>query len=300
MTFLSRIVVFLFCLFCVAYPIALIGVAFDIHPPFSMTWAGSVLLILEGTMLAVALMDQYGPYGLLAVLAIAVLAYGVEALGVGTGFPFGVYHYTDVLVPRLPGGVPLAVIFAWLMIMIAVYCIMHSPTPIMGGCLITGLLAPVLATLLDLEIEPVAFHLEHYWEWSTPGSINYYGIPLSNFVAWFVVALILNILVSIILLRTIGFLDLTSFASRLPTVVPPLIFTATVLMFGVVDLTHGYYLGVGCAIVAGILLLIIKPFPHFSAMLAAPLVNLRDDQVYPSRSKQVKKTRKARKKKNRY
>src|SRR6266566_4841258 len=299
MTFLSRVVVFLFCLFCVAYPIALIGVAFDVHSPFSMTWAGSVLLILEGTMLAVALMDQYGPFGLLAVLAIAVLAYGVEALGVGTGFPFGVYHYTDVLVPRLPGGVPLAVIFAWLMIIIAVYCIMHSPTPIMGGCLITGLLAPVLATLLDLEIEPVAFHLEHYWEWSSPGSINYYGIPLSNFVAWFVVALLLNILVSIILSRTIGFLDLTSFASRLPTVVPPLVFTATVLLFGVVDLTHGYYLGVGCVIVVDILLLVIKPFPHFSAMLAAPLVELRGEQVYPSRRKQAKKTRKARKKKSR-
>ena len=300
MTLLSRVVVFLFCLFCVAYPIALIGVAFNVHQPFSMTWAGSILLILEGAMLAAALMDQYGPRGLLAVLVIGLLAYGVEALGVGTGFPFGSYHYTDIMAPRLPGGVPLAVIFAWLVIMIAVYCIMHSPTPTMGGCLITGLLAPVLATLLDLEIEPVVFHLEHYWVWSTPGSINYYGIPVSNFVAWFVVALVLNILVSVILLRTIGFLDMTSFASRLPTIVPALVFTAMVLMFGVVDLTHGYYLGVGCAIVAGFLLWYIKPFPRFSAMLAAPLVELWDDQAYhESRRKRVKKTRKARKKKNR-
>src|ERR1700680_3635196 len=119
-TRLSRFLFLLFCLFCVAYPIAVIGVAFDIHPPFSMTWAGSALLILEGTMLTVALMDVYGPRGLLSALFIALFSYGIEALGVRTGFPFGSYRYTDVLAPILPGGVPLAVIFVWLMIMIAV------------------------------------------------------------------------------------------------------------------------------------------------------------------------------------
>ena len=118
MTLLNRIVILLFILFCIAYPIAVIGIAFDVHPPFSMTWAGSALLILQGTMLTIALMDEYGPSGLFAALLIAILAYGVEALGVATGFPFGSYHYTGVLFPVLPGGVPLPVIFAWLMILI--------------------------------------------------------------------------------------------------------------------------------------------------------------------------------------
>lgn len=44
-TRLSRLVFLLFCLFCVAYLITVIGVAFDVHPPFSMTWAASALLI---------------------------------------------------------------------------------------------------------------------------------------------------------------------------------------------------------------------------------------------------------------
>jgi len=63
-TRLGRIVFFLFCLFCIAYPLAVIGVAFDVHAPFSMVWVYSALLILEGTMLTVALMDEYGPAGL--------------------------------------------------------------------------------------------------------------------------------------------------------------------------------------------------------------------------------------------
>jgi len=60
------------------------------------------------------------------------------------------------------------------------------------------LLGATLATLLDLEIEPVAAHIERYWLWLTPRNINYYGVPLANFVAWFVVALLLLWLVNII------------------------------------------------------------------------------------------------------
>jgi hypothetical protein len=44
-TRLSRFLKLLLWIFCVAYPIAVIGVAFNVHPPFSMSWAGSVLLI---------------------------------------------------------------------------------------------------------------------------------------------------------------------------------------------------------------------------------------------------------------
>ena len=75
-----------------------------------MSWAGSVLLILEGLMVTVALMDEYGPRGLFAALVIAFFSYGVEALGVNTGFPFGSYRYTGILSPVLPGGVPLSLI----------------------------------------------------------------------------------------------------------------------------------------------------------------------------------------------
>ncbi len=35
------------------------------------------------------------------------------------------------------------------------------------------LLRALLATLLDLAIEPVAAHVVQYWEWLAPGPANY-------------------------------------------------------------------------------------------------------------------------------
>lgn len=43
----------------------------------------------------------------------------------------------------------------------------------------------LLATLLDLTIEPVAVHVVLSWEWLAPGPVNYYEVPLANFIAWF-------------------------------------------------------------------------------------------------------------------
>lgn len=308
MTFLSRVVVFLFCLFCVAYPIALIGVAFDVHPPFSMTWAGSVLLILEGTMLAVALMDEYGPAGLFVAVLVVVLAYGVEALGVATGFPFGSYHYTNVLFPLLPGGVPVAVIFAWLMIMIVVRGLTVRPPLLMGGRWLTSwLFAAVCATLLDLELEPVAFHLEHYWVWLAPGGISYYGVPLMNFVAWFVVALVLLFFVNGLLWGAVSYQNVTSFWSRLPLNVPTWLYFANVFMFGLVDLTHGYYIAVGVALLALILPFVIRSLPASSGMIIEMTGEISADELAllemlaadTSRKKRARRTKKARKRKNR-
>jgi putative membrane protein len=50
------------------------------------------------------------------------------------------------------------------------------------------LVAAVAAVLLDLFIDPVAVAVG-YWVWSVPGDI-YYGIPLLNFVGWFVLMLL--------------------------------------------------------------------------------------------------------------
>ena len=180
----QRIFLALFAIFCVAYPIAVTGVAFDVHPPFSLAWAGSVLLFLEGVLLIVAATLCYGwQRGVYAGVLVITLSYIVEAVGVGTGFPFGLYRYTDVLLPKLPGGVPMAVMFAWVLIVFGAYGWVHLEKRRIG---VSGaLLGATLATLLDLEIEPVAAHLEHYWEWLAPGTINYYAVPLANFAAWF-------------------------------------------------------------------------------------------------------------------
>jgi hypothetical protein len=162
--FLRPLFTLLFALFCLAYPLAVTGVAFDVHPPFSLARAGSALLLLEGTLLMVAAMLMYGwRRGFCAGLIVMAVSYFVEAIGVLTGFPFGVSHYTTILSPRLPGSVPLAVLFAWVLIVFGVYGWVHVEKYRLN--IRRALLGALLATLLDVEIEPVAAHLEHYWEW---------------------------------------------------------------------------------------------------------------------------------------
>jgi uncharacterized membrane protein len=296
---LSRATFFLFCLFCVAYVIAVIGVAFNVHPQFSMTWAGSVLLILEGVLITVAMMDLYGPTGLLAALFVGLFAYGIEALGVHTGFPFGTYHYTNVLAPILPGGVPLAVLFAWITIMLSIRSLLIMQVfKSLAGC-INIVLLPILATLLDLELEPTAFHLEHFWVWQNAGSISYYGVPPVNFLAWFILTAIIIVIIGIVFARGSLFINPFSFTGSLPVRIPWILYAANIFMFGLIDITHGYYLGVVFGIVAGILLWIMSSFPNYASLAMANIDGIEEDQTFEPERKRVHKTKKASKKKRR-
>lgn len=251
------ILLVLFAFFCFAYPFAVIGVAFDVHPPFSLDWAGSALLFLEGLLLIVAASLRHGWLrGLVAGLIVITLSYFVEALGVGTGFPFGIYRYTNVLFPSLPEGVPMAVMFAWVLVVLGAYGCLRVEKRRLG--VVGALLGAALATLLDLEIEPVAFHIEHYWKWLAPGYPNYYGVPLANFVAWFVVAFVLLLLIDAVLFRFQLASTRLTFAERLTSIMPRVLFSTSLFMFGLVDLTHGYYGATLLGILAGLIVLALS------------------------------------------
>lgn len=267
---LQRLLLALLMLFGIAGLIATIGIAFNVNPPFSLAWAGSGLLFLEGGLLIVAAMLRFGiSRGITASLLVILLSYAVEAVGVNTGIPFGSYRYTDILFPRLPGGVPLAVMFAWVLIVLGGYGWVQKdeqPPGVHGV-----LLGATLATLLDLEIEPVAVYLEHYWQWLIPGPLNYYGVPLANFIAWFVVALLLLLMVDAVLRKGLiyhtlarhprndkGMINQTPTQdktySNLATLAPRLLFATSLSMFGLADLTHGYYVAALLGLLAGVIL----------------------------------------------
>jgi uncharacterized membrane protein len=308
----------LVCIFCVAYPIAVIGVAFDVHPPFSLSWAGSILLFLEGVLLILAAMLLFGwKRGLLAGLLVILLSYIVETTGVNTGFPFGLYHYTQVLFPRLPGGVPLAVMFAWALIIFGSYSWI-APTTTQRYLSLRSLLpGGLLAMLLDLEIEPVATYLEHYWQWFAPGHVNYYGVPLANFAAWFVTACVLLFLVHRVLVGSsqgnayaahpsttpdglspdqsiqAHSMDqplpprawhhikalFSSHTTQLAALAPRTLFALSLFMFGVVDLTHGYYLALLPGLLAGGILYVLSPFPRRARFTIAPAHRIQQNKA---------------------
>src|SRR5260370_4443686 len=108
-----------------------------------------------------------------------------------------------------------------------------------------------------------------------------------NFVACFFVALVLSLLVNRILLRAISFQDISSFSSRLPLNVPTWLYFANVFMFGLVDLTHGYYIAVGIAVLAVILPFVIPPLPGISPLLLIAAFEAQKDQVFQPDSNQA-------------
>jgi putative membrane protein len=124
----------------------------------------------------------------LQLVAVAALGFVFELCGVRYGLPFGRYAYTGVLQPAI-FGVPLVMAFAWMALVAYLrQALLRLNVGACGGALV----AAVWMTTIDLVIDPLAANQLGYWRWVERGS--YYGIPLSNFVGWFVCSLSIFVL----------------------------------------------------------------------------------------------------------
>jgi uncharacterized membrane protein len=117
--------------------------------------------------------------GALPLAVAGALGFAAELVGVATGKPFGRYHYSDKLGPRV-GGVPLLAAAAWAM--------MARPSWVVAGALARRR-APRIAAAAgalaawDVFLDP-RMAREGYWTW--PGGGRYEGVPASNFLGWWV------------------------------------------------------------------------------------------------------------------
>jgi putative membrane protein len=124
----------------------------------------------------------------LTVIIVTLLA---EALGTATGFPFGRYHYTNVLQPQILN-VPVVITIAWLMML---------PSSWAVGQLLTGktsgwrfiLVSAAAMTAWDFFLDPQMVNWG-LWEWQNPGSINYFGIPWINYAGWVLTSAVVTVL----------------------------------------------------------------------------------------------------------
>jgi putative membrane protein len=222
-----------FGVFCFVYPVGLLLLSFD-WMPFGMEWMSSLLLAMLGLTALAWLWLNFGPAGAGVGALVFLLGVTLEYIGVATGLPFGRYRYTGVLAPGLPGGVPLAIGFAWLFIVMsglftaaATLRRFLGRNPRWPAVALTG---ASLAVGLDLLLEPVAYRVKGYWQWLEPGAA-YYGVPWTNFLAWFLAALIMNLLVLVLLRRHPTHL----------TWVPLILYIMNLTLFGVVALAHGLW-----------------------------------------------------------
>lgn len=237
------------------YPWGVAFIAFGLLP-LHLAWLGSIFLIVMGTLSGLWLVINYGRLGLVVAAIIFSSSWLIEHIGVTTGFPFGVYEYTDVLVPKIMGVVPMAMSFAWLLVVPASIGVTNrllekgqpSPPPLTreppGRKVFSIGMAASLATLLDIVIEPAVGHvpITNYWIWMDENGV-YYDVPLSNFVAWWLVSLVFVLLLRWLHCYTMQRDSRPESPQQRQFIypwLPPLLYLLLLTQFVLVNLTHNY------------------------------------------------------------
>ncbi|QKS71012.1 carotenoid biosynthesis protein [Paenalkalicoccus suaedae] len=229
---------YLFRFFLVWYGVGVILLSFDLVPPW-LEWANVVFLITAGLLAMVYLIrSQLKIVGVFLVILIFALSMAIESFGVHTGLFFGDYSYQADFGPKVIG-VPITIGFAWVMV-IATSHVLAAPIIHMVGRfkrLIYTIYGALIATSLDLIIDPVAYDVKQYWVWNEGGL--YYDIPFSNFYGWFILSFVLHGVISLLVYRGGEWRNRFSEFWRSKMV---FLYVAMALMFVIVALVNGLVL----------------------------------------------------------
>ncbi len=132
---------------------------------------------------------ELGPKrAILFLVVTSVIGFLAEILGTSTGFPFGKYHYSNLLGPKI-FGVPEVVPLIWFVIAYLTLSVARNASRQFerNGLLRLALLSAFGAVAWDFLIDPM-FSSYGYWVWTGQflplPKLN--GIPVTNFVGWFV------------------------------------------------------------------------------------------------------------------
>jgi uncharacterized membrane protein len=127
-----------------------------------------------------------------------VVSWCMESLSIATGFPFGHYHYTGKLGPKL-GTVPLLIMPAYFAMCYVSWNLAHIVLDKFDhrADALQRFAVPVIAAFImvmwDLSMDPSRATMSQAWIWHDGGS--YFGVPFVNFMGWFLtVYLIFQIL----------------------------------------------------------------------------------------------------------
>jgi putative membrane protein len=175
-----------------------------------------------------------------------IAAFIIEYTGVKTGFPFGDYSYSPVLIPFV-SGVPAAISFAWLSVVFTAYfaaVILFKKAARFSGALISS----VLVLAVDMMLEPFASFINGFWIWESG------FIPFRNYLSWLVIGFVFSLAVSMF----ISPVKLRSLSSEYIKV-PFIIFAVNILNFIILNFYHGYYAETSAAALIIILLTIVIP-----------------------------------------
>ncbi|BBI33633.1 carotenoid biosynthesis protein [Cohnella abietis] len=157
--------------------------------PDSLGFANGIFLLLY----AIYAVELYGRAAMderklwARVIAVGVITFFVEWIGVRTSWPFGDYSYTPLLGWALDG-VPIAIACAWVGVLLNGILLSDGHSR-WKRALHTGL----WTVLIDLVLDPVAF-VREMWIWTDhEGVVAYLGVPINNFISWFLLSALLSL-----------------------------------------------------------------------------------------------------------
>ena len=113
-----------------------------------------------------------------------VLGFFFEILGTHTCFPFGCYYYDRLALQY--AGISIYVPIMWGIYTFETYLFARQIT--VGWK--TSILVAILLVILDLTLDPFMTSWKA-WVWVTKTEVNWFGVPWTNFVGWFIVSAII-------------------------------------------------------------------------------------------------------------
>lgn len=155
-------------------------VGFMVNPSYFRALSPVNLLLSVSLVLIMSQQTKWQFYA--SLLLVAVLGFLVEVLGVKTELIFGSYYYGQSFGYKL-FSVPLLIGINWAILL---YCTAQFSK--FKNSIVNSLFGALLMVLLDYFIEQNAAKFD-FWYWKNA------IIPLQNYIAWFIIAFLLNLLV---------------------------------------------------------------------------------------------------------
>src|SRR3984893_156026 len=167
--------------------LTLVNAVFPNHIPVPILIPILIVVPLAFALLHGAVRYQWS--GILTFLVLCLVVSNVlENTSILTGFPFGHYHYTSDLGPKL-FLVPLLIgpayfgtgYLAWVLATVLIGDVRPK------GSWFTTFAVPFIASFMmvawDLGMDPTSSTIRHLWIWEQGG--GYFGVPLTNYLGWF-------------------------------------------------------------------------------------------------------------------
>src|SRR5215813_5218393 len=224
----SNILLWIFIAFYV-----LIGAARLLHNPHLQRLTPFISVAILMGFAIVHGVRRYGwmPFVVFFILTF-VISWSYEISSFLTGFPFGHYVYADKLGPKL-WLVPLLIMpayfsmgyLAWTLAQVLLDRFDDRLTG--ADVILVPMLASFVMVMWDLCIDPGSSTIAGAWIWRDGG--GYFGVPLSNFLGWYLCVFTIYLMFALYLQRSAEWPRATNLRDRSTWTLPALMYAAVML-----------------------------------------------------------------------